>query len=37
MREALTRLLDDPGEGKDLAERLEPRLRELTRPTLDAG
>jgi hypothetical protein len=37
MREALTRLFDDPGEGKDLAERLEPRLRELTRPTLDAG
>jgi hypothetical protein len=37
VRESLALLLRDPGEGRDLAERLEPELRELTRPTLDAG
>jgi hypothetical protein len=37
VREGLSRLLRDPGEATDLAERLKPQLRELTRPTLDAG
>jgi hypothetical protein len=37
LRESLAHLLRDPGDAGDLAERLEPQLRELTRPTLDAG
>jgi hypothetical protein len=37
VEETLALLLRDPGEARDLAERLEPQLRELARPTLDAG
>jgi hypothetical protein len=37
IREMLALLLRDPGEGRDLAERLEPQLRELTNSTLDAA
>jgi hypothetical protein len=37
VREALAHLLRNPGEGRELAERLEPQLRELTRQTLDFG
>jgi hypothetical protein len=37
VRDLFAHLLSDSGEGRDLAERLEPQLRELTRPTLDAG
>jgi hypothetical protein len=37
VQETLALLLRNPGEGGDLAERLKPQLRELTRPTLDAG
>ena len=37
VQETLELLLREPGEGRDLAERLGPQLRELTRPTLDAG
>ena len=33
----LDTLLGNPGEARDLAERLEPELRELTSPTLDAA
>jgi hypothetical protein len=36
VRESLALLLHDPGEGRDLAERLEPQLRELTAAELDA-
>ena len=35
--ERLAYLLRNPGEGRELAERLEPQLRELTRETLDFG
>jgi hypothetical protein len=37
VQEAVALLLRDPGEERDLAETLEPQLRELTQPTLDAG
>ena len=37
IQETLGLLLRDPGEGRNLAERLSPQLRDLTRPTLDAG
>jgi hypothetical protein len=37
VREAIARLLRDPGDAADLAERLEPQLQELTQSTLDAG
>jgi hypothetical protein len=37
LQDAIAILLRDPGEGRDLAKRLEPQLRELARPTLDAG
>jgi hypothetical protein len=37
VQKSLGLLLSDPGEARDLAERLAPQLRELTRPTLDAG
>jgi hypothetical protein len=37
VRKSLALLLREPGEAKDLAERLEPQLRELSGPTLDAG
>jgi hypothetical protein len=34
--ESIELLLHDPGEARDLAERLEPQLLELTQPALDA-
>lgn len=37
VQETLELLLREPGEGRELAERLGPQLRELTRPTLDAA
>jgi hypothetical protein len=37
LHDAVAILLRDPGEARDLAKRLEPQLRELARPTLDAG
>jgi hypothetical protein len=37
VQETLEVLLREPGEARDLAERLMPQLQELTRSTLDAG
>jgi hypothetical protein len=37
VRVSLDSLLRDPGEQRELARKLEPRLRELLRSTLDAG
>jgi hypothetical protein len=35
VQEAVALLLREPGEERDLAETLEPQLRELTKPTLE--